>query len=274
MLARVEAVNAQGNELVLPLDDEALGFFVDEIEGLDPVKATLVSSSFAQADGEQHHTSRREKRNMKIKIDLEPDYENYTVRDLRNQLYAFFMPKSELLLRFRMDDGGAYEIRGHVEDFDSPLFVPDPAVDITILCFDPDFIDPNPRKISGVSTAVSDSYLPINYYGTVETGFVFTLHVDQNVSGFYINNQTATGKLQSFEFTEALYAGDKVQISTISGNKYAILTRNGATQSILRAVHPTSAWLELFHGENRFRVSTNNVSMPFDIEFITRYGGL
>ncbi len=56
MLIKVEARTSSGALLILPLDDVSSGYVVEEIEGLDPVKATLVSSSFAQADGEQYHT--------------------------------------------------------------------------------------------------------------------------------------------------------------------------------------------------------------------------
>ncbi len=275
MLSRVEAVNVAGNKLVLPLSDDLMsGFILNEVEGLDPVKAQLVSSSFAQADGEQFHTSRRDKRQLKLKLDLAPDYSSYSVRDLRTQLYSFFMPKTEVLFRFQLLNSIALEIRGRVEEFVSPLFTPDPTAEITVVCFDPDFIDPNPYTRSGVSTVDPEAFTSVLYPGTVETGFLFTLNVTSPINQFFIHNSSAIGGLQALNFGEQLYAGDKIQISTVAGNKYALLTRNGATESILRAVHQTSRWIELFPGENQLRVSASVYGLPFDISYTIRYGGL
>ena len=60
MLTRVEVRNDHGNLLNLSLQEILGGFIVEEIQGLDPVAATIVSSSFAQLDGEQYQSSRRE----------------------------------------------------------------------------------------------------------------------------------------------------------------------------------------------------------------------
>jgi hypothetical protein len=125
VLVRVEVRTSQGTLLVLPLDDVSDGLALEEVEGLDPVKATLNSSSFAGEDGEQYHSARRESRNIKFKIGLEPDYVATSVRDLRKRLYAFFMPKTQVSLRFVMSDGLYVDILGRIETFDAPLFVQD-----------------------------------------------------------------------------------------------------------------------------------------------------
>ncbi len=99
MLVSLEVITRQFQSLLLPLNEVLNGFAVESIEGLEPVKATLVSSSFAQIDGAQYHSSRREPRNIKLKMGLEPDYVTDSVRDLRHRLYGFLMPKSEVTLR-------------------------------------------------------------------------------------------------------------------------------------------------------------------------------
>ena len=43
MITMIQAINAQGELLSLPLDDISNGFSVEDIDGLDPVKATIVS---------------------------------------------------------------------------------------------------------------------------------------------------------------------------------------------------------------------------------------
>jgi hypothetical protein len=105
MLTKVEVRASQGGFISLPLDDASSGYIVQSVEGLDPVKATLVSSSFAQQDGSKYQSSRRESRNIKLTLGLEPDWVNDTVRSLRSRLYSTFMPKNAVDMTFLMSDG-------------------------------------------------------------------------------------------------------------------------------------------------------------------------
>ena len=73
LLKTLKVTNSRGFTLDLPLEDISGGFIVKGIEGLGPVKATLVSSSFANMDGEQYHSSRRKARNLIVKLGLDPD---------------------------------------------------------------------------------------------------------------------------------------------------------------------------------------------------------
>ncbi len=185
MLIRVEAYNSQGTVLNLPLGDVSSGIFVKEIEGLDPVKANLASSSFANKDGEQYHAARREARNLKFKLNLRTDNASATVQSLRSYLYSFFMPKSEVLFRFHMTDGFYVDILGRVETCEAPLFVKEPAVDISILCFDPDFYSPTPVIVNASTSNAGYVEILIPYAGTVESGYKFTLNANRSVSEYF-----------------------------------------------------------------------------------------
>lgn len=273
MLDRVEVRSPQGALLTLPLEDVSDGLIVDEIEGLDPVKATLVSSSFANADGAQYHSSRRESRNIKFKMGLEPDYIDTSVADLRNRLYAFFMPKMAVNLRFVMDDGFYVEIDGRVEDFNAPLFTKEPEANLSIMCFDPDFIDPNPVTYSGMSTSSSVETL-FHYPGTIETGMLLTVRPDRAVSAFTFYFRPPDGSLRTLDFALPLSAGDVLQISTVTGAKGATLTRGTTESSVLYGISPQSNWLEFQPGDNYLRLYLTGADIPFDLEYIPRYGGL
>jgi hypothetical protein len=50
MLTMVTVQNPSGT-LFLPLTDASQGYVVKDIQGLDPVKASLASSTMAQMDG-------------------------------------------------------------------------------------------------------------------------------------------------------------------------------------------------------------------------------
>lgn len=283
MLNLVEIVNSQGATLSLPVDNEGEGGFVLKgIEGLGPVNATLVSSSFANMDGAQHHSSRREPRNIKLQIKLDPEWSTDTIRTLRNKLYNFMMPKKKILFRFHtfnefdpsiLTQNLIVEIEAIVETNEPAIFSKDPAVDISTMAFDPDFINPEPVELTGMSTAGPDESV-INYAGTVENGVLFTLRPDRDVDSFTVYYKPPDGTLRMMDFTAPLLAGDVLKISTVQGAKSVTRTRAGVDSSVLYAFSPQNAWMELEPGENLIRVYAVGAAVPYDLSYITKYGGL
>lgn len=274
MLKRIEAISAQGALLNLSLEDLDRGFLLENVEGLDPVKATITSSSFAQLDGSQYQSSRREERNIKLTISLEPDYSvNQSVRDLRRRLYNYFMSKAPVDLRFYDSDGSVAYISGRVESFETNLFSAEPAVDISIICFDPDFYDPTPVRTTGNTVSNMDA-IQISYDGSVETGVVFSLSVNRAMTAFTIYHVDPSGAWRQLDFAGTLQAGDVLTISTVQGDKYVRLFRAGVLTSFLYGVSPQSAWLELQPGDNFIRVYATGAGVPFTIDHIKKYGGL
>lgn len=275
MLEKVEVRTEQGALLTLPLQDISEGFVIQDIDGLDPVKATIVSSSFAKMDGEQYQSSRREKRNIVMTLGFEPNYATGSVAELRKRLYTFFMPKSRVLLRFFQTDEEPVDIYGRVESFDSPKFTREPSATISMLCFDPDFYNPVPDILTGNTTS-STLETPVEYEGTVETGILFRLLVDRTISDFTINHRPPDDSLRSLEFNapDPLVAGDVLTISTVPGQKYVTLTRAGADTSYLYAVSPESNWISFYPGSNKIQIYAVGAGIPFQIDYTTKYGGL
>lgn len=277
MLQMLEVVTERGETLDLPLEDPQEGYVIQDIEGLDPVKATIVSSSFANIDGVQYQSSRREGRTVIIKLDLKPDYISTTVRALRTRLYGYFMPKSNVLMRFTIEGEGVVEIYGRVESFVSPIFVKEPFAHITLLCEDSDFIDPTPVIFNGVTNDTGEES-ELVYNGSVETGFKLTLTVDRALNSFTMNHRAGDGMFATLDFIHVLQAGDTVEISTVTGDKYAHFTRvsEGTTfeGSILYAVAPHSSWINLFPGINHIRIYAEGLGIPYTIEYTNKIGGL
>lgn len=273
MLTVVEARTNLGALLTLPFGNALNGFVVKDIEGLDPGKAVLVSSSFARQDGEQDQSARREKRNIRLHLGLEPDYINESVRTLRKRLYQFFMPKSLVSLRFHSDDEPFVDIRGRVESFETQLFTQEPGVVISIICYDPDFYDPTPVIVSG-STVSDNTAFTLNYDGTVETGIIFRLMVNRTLTEFTIYHTPPSDAIRTLEFAEPLEAGDILTISTVPGNKHATRNRAGTDTSVLRGVSPYASWIEMPPGANVFSVYAVGAAIPFEIEYTKKYGGL
>lgn len=278
MISIVEARSRRGDLLSLPLEDDSSGFRVAKIEGLDPVKATLVSSSFANSDGEVYQSSRRETRNIKFNIELDPYPDSGdTVRDLRKKLYRFFMPESEVRLSFILDEGLTVDIVGVVESCETDHFSQEPAVDISIICFEPDLYDPTPVVVSdGMFTSNVDP-TTIVYDGTVETGVVITIGpLIANIPDFTLYHTLPNEEVRTLEFDNVpLETGDVLTISTVSGSKGATLLRAGSSSSALYGVSPQSNWTALEPGENRLKLySSAPVGSPWAIEYLDKYGGL
>jgi hypothetical protein len=277
MLSKVDVVGPSGSTLSLPLADTSAGYILKGIEGLDPVKATLVSSSFAQLDGSQFQSARRENRNVILTVGIEPYSGGATVRSLRAALYAYFMPKTVVTLKFYDDDVFFASIVGTIESCETPLFSKDPELNISIVCFDPAFSAASATSVSGNTVSSSSSTeQTINYPGSVETGYLFTLNVNRSISGFTLYMRRAGGSALALDFAASLVSGDVVKISTASRDKYARLTHSGVESSVLFDVSKSSIWTPLWPGDNFLRVkqADTGAAIPFTLAYTTKYGGL
>lgn len=273
MLETIEVRNAAGASLTLPMEDVTTGYLVTKVEGLDPVKAVIVSSSFAKQDGTQYQSARREERDLRLVLKLEPDYANETVRELRTRLYRYFMTKAEVTLKFTLVDGLEVEVKGRVETCEAAIFDSEPAVVVSIRCFDPDFVDPTPVVVEG-ETVDDMTEITIAYSGTVETGVELVLNVDRDLDEFTIFHRPPDGSTRTMNFEYELEAGDVLRISTVFGNKYLTLTRDSVTTSVLNGMDPASNWTEFQNGNNHIRVYATGDPIPYTITYSTRYGGL
>lgn len=273
MITKIEAVAPNGQILELPLEDSSGGYLVKEIGGLEPVKAQIVTSSFAQLNGEEYQSSRLERRDIALTLGLEPVYGVSTVSSLRNQLYKFFMPQTPTLLRFYEDYVHVANIAGRVETFDNNRFQQEPEIVIGIPCFDPDFISPEVVTFNGVTTSglLAEE---IGYQGTVDAGFLLRMSVDRPLGEFTIYNSTGDGVTLSLEIDYPWLAGDIVEISTVPGAKGAHMIRSGFRSSLLYAVNASSNYMKFMQGSNLFRVQAAGAAIPFSIQYKARYGGL
>lgn len=278
MFTKAEVRNSNGDLLTLQLGDPSNGVNLMEIAGLDPVKATLSSTNFANQDGAVYQSSRREARNITFKLGIDPDPATSTVRSVRKSITNMFRPTSEVRLKFFADDQDdnvedGYYIVGRVESCDSPMFAQESIVDISVMCYDPDFVDPIPVTITGMTTAdVSPTVIP--YLGSVESGFTFSVNVNRTLSAFTLYYTDPTSTIWKMDFAASLLTGDVVTISTIPGNKYASLLRAGVTSSILYGVSAQSIWPELAPGTNSLKVQAAGAAIPVTVTYSNRYGEL
>jgi hypothetical protein len=273
VLTRVDVTNRRGGVLTLMTEEDEGGYQVADIDGLDPVKATLVSTSYVGTDGEQFQSAKRGARNIKITLDLDPDFNPKTYTDLRRDLYAWFMPKTQVTLRFFLESGIFLDIIGIVEEMSSPLFEDDPTVAISLMCYQPDFIDAQMVSVDHQSVD-DDTNIEIDYPGSVESGTVITLNVNHTVPEFTIYNMDESGALYQLDFTGPLLNGDVLVVSSLQGNKGITLTRDSVTSSFLFGRSAQSSWIQFVEGLNQFRVYAEGDPIPYTLEYLVRYGGL
>lgn len=273
MLTTVGVRTRRGDLLSLSLDDDESEILVEDIDGLDPVKATLVSTSFAGRNGEQFQSSKRGSRNVKMVLRMEPDRLTSTVRELRQKLYNFFSPEMEVVLSFQMEDGLLVEIKGVVEEAPSKMFAQNPKMNVSIMCFESDFYDPVPKTVPGFLTS---DVVPknIDYSGSLKTGIKIGLQVNRSLPEFTVYHTLPSGEVMTMDFVAPLVAGDLLSISTVPGNKGAIVNRGGTLISLLYGVSPQSRWFELEPGQNKLQIYADGVGVPATVEYTDLYGGL
>jgi hypothetical protein len=73
-----------------------------------------------------------------------------------------------------------------------------------------------------------------------------------------------------------IIAGDDIIISTVKGNKYITLLRDGVYINILNCLDKNVDWLQLSKGDNvfAFTAETGNAVLQFRIENQTVYEGV
>lgn len=282
MLSKVEVRTSTGALLTLTFDDVTNGYIVKDIDGLDPVKKSISSSNIPNLPGSQYQGSHRENRNIVLSIGLVPDYETtFSVGDLRDDLYNFFMPESDLMveLRFYDSNGRVVNISGMVESCETSIFSKEPSVDISIVCFDPDFVSLDDTTMSwntSNSTTDSGGLLTVPYEGKVRVGVKLVLHVNRTLTEFTIYNRGPDNLLRSMDFSGALASGDVLTINTVRGQKAVTLNRGGAESSFFYGLSAQSInWVELIPGGDNFlRFYATGAAIPFDLIYTARYGGL
>jgi hypothetical protein len=277
MLTQLSIQNSKGQTLALPMSDVSGGYAVRDIQGLDPVKATQVATTLAQVDGGQYQYSRRDARNITFKIGFVPNYASQSVASLRNALYNYLFPKSVITLIFYVDGSYFAQTVGVVESCSAPMFSQDPEVDVSVMCYDPDFYAQFSSQFNGTSVTTTTTST-IAYAGTTDTGIIFSLTHDMPSTSVNIYNIRPDGVSQRMTVAltspDNFVAGDILTIDTRPGSKAVVRTRGGVTSSILYALDPTSDWISLQNGNNAFRVVNASDTRPYTVGYTNKYGAI
>jgi len=301
MIKRLIAINYLGESISLDLKDpESSGFFIEEIEGLGPSKANINATEFATNDGAMFNSARVTSRNIILRLGFlfKP-----SIEAVRYQSYKFFPIKKRVTIIIETDSR-LCETYGYVESNEPVIFSKKQTSQISIVCPDPYFYslyknvlifngelpafefefsnESLTEKMMVFGELINKTEETVYYDGDSEVGVVIKLNAIGGVSNVAIHNtytyesmEIDTVKLAALTGS-AIIAGDEITISTVKGNKYVELLRNGVKTNILNCLNRDADWFQLTKGDNVFSYAaeTGTANLQFRIEHQIVYEGV
>lgn len=283
MIRSLTVINPKGESLKLELrKPETSGLIVQNIEGLGPSKATINATELATMDGVLVTSSKVDKRNIVLTLAM---LESPSIEDARQRTYRYFPLKKKVTLRVETDNRIA-EIAGYVESNEPVIFSERETTQISIVCPDPFFYESGDAVsvFSGVQPRFEfpfannslsepliefgeilvDNRAILTYTGDADTGVVITIHAleaAENITLYNVDTREQfkiyTDKI--FNLTEKAFGkGDDIIISTMPGNKYVRLLRDGIYTNIISAIDKYADWFQLSAGDNLFAFTADS----------------
>lgn len=248
---------------------------VVDIQGLDPVKASINTSSLASADGDDITGTTVPSRNIVLILRGNPDWSTWDPYTLRQLIYSYFTPKSTVRLVFSTSDDSDddVEIFGEVESCEASSFTEEIDYTVSIICPDPYFTAVTATVIPGF-TRTTIGTDEVSYPGTIPVGFFLTVTKDSNNaafvnvlvgdSGSYFNVATAVNDTKRFEMDSR---SKKKMVRQVNISL-------GTAVSTLGGLQDGSEWPLLQRGNNLFNVITDSGGQAYSLKYFAKYSGL
>lgn len=291
MIHSVTITNYIGDSITMELKSpEKSGLNIYNIEGLGPGNADINTIDIVTADGALYNSARMNVRNIVMYIRFMP---NLTIEETRLLTYKYFPIKKRLRFYIETDNRKA-EIYGYVESNVPVIFERQEYTQISIICPDPyfrsagedgktffDFYRVEPmfefpfsnesleEPLLEFGNILSVTQATIYYNGDIETGFIMYIDAAGPITNPIISNidSGATMKINI-----EMVRGDRLIISTIKGDKYIYLLREGITTNVLNAIDKNSGWFQLRHGDNLFGYTAdsgvNNLRLRIETQIL------
>lgn len=277
MIKSITVTNHLGESVVLELrSPEKSGFLIQDVSGLGPAKALINTSEIVTNDGAIYNSSRVNSRNILFTLLFLP---KLTIEDTRQLSYKYFPIKKRVSLLIETDNR-ICQTYGYIESNDPNIFSKEEGASISIICPDAYFysVELTTTLVSGTLPAfefpmsnesLSESLIEfgimntatsgvIQYEGDAEIGMLITLHFLGLATNIMIYNKITQEKMiintDKFEtlIGSPITSGDEIIISTVKGQKYVYLFRNGEYYNILNCLDRGANWFQLSKGENTF----------------------
>lgn len=280
MLTAVKAYSSWRSAPTLLLDESGRAetdlIQVRNIEGLDPVKASVSTSPRGSIDGVAYTGSNIPARNIVLTIHPNPDWDVWTFSSLRRLVYQYFMPKRPVRLVFESDDIPPVEISGIVEGVSVNQFAKDLELQVSIICPDPYFTAVDPTVVTGQAVRAGGATVVVPYGGTIESGLVVKVTYTSGSSPTSIGIQLGNPEISHFTVPATVNNILYFELSSIPMQKYVqnVNIGTGVIDNLLSSVVQGSSWAVLEPGDNEFSVITDQGVQDWELLFYERFGGL
>lgn len=307
MIQSFTIINHLGDVLVLELaSPEKSGLLVDSVTGLGQVGANINSSKIAGSDYSVVNSAYLGERNIVFKI----KYVGYDAEEDEDLTDKMFPTKTTVSIICKTDLVEVYT-QGTVEKNEPTIFSDKPdgaGCQISIMCPDPYWyeLDNITTPFGGIEPLFEFPFhsdiegfgddkiefgnirvikeKSIYYTGEADEGITISVHALGQVRDlvFYNLDQRKQLPVSDSIITDitgsGIVQGDNIVISSVRGNKYATLTRNGVTYNIINAlaVNKIIQWFELVRGNNllAYSATTGEYDMIINIKHRIAYKGI
>lgn len=275
MITAIKTTNHLNESLTLELmRPEQSGFIVLRIDGLGPPKAEISLTERAGVDGSLYNSGRATPRNIVLGLRFYPGQD---IETLRQKSYKYFPLNRPIEFEVQAANRTAYAT-AYVEANEPDIFNSEEGCVITLV-FPDSYLYDAVEALTTFSFIVSMFEFPwsnestsepllemstldmaytqnIFYEGDVPIGMLIHIHATGGASGVVL---TKSLTLEALEIDSAklisitgwdITLGDDIWISTVKGNKYAVLIRGVTTYNILSALGISPPWFQLEEGDN------------------------
>lgn len=245
----------------IDLSQTANRFMFSKITGLNPPAGTISTSSYAGMDGSCLNNAFTEKRNVVISFEMR----GLGVEKRRHELYKVVKPSRYIKIYYATKNISVYA-EGIVETCEIENFEMLTKGQISIICPDIYWYSTE-TQIAEYSQVLGafhfifpddDNPFPLGKYNTQnmmtvvndgdEVGFMLEISGGPATNPTLYNAETD----EYMQIQGEIQNGDKITITTKTGNKTVTLEREGVTTNIINRLVSGSTWLTLHEGLNRF----------------------
>lgn len=304
MIKSFTITNYLGDSIKLEMTKpEKSGFIIESVEGLGPVKANVNTTASATHDGSRFNSARAEERNIVFNFVFTETYGGELIENTRQRTYKYFPLKREVTILVETDNR-TVKTKGYVESNEPDIFSEREGCQISIVCPDPYFYsdDINTTIFYSVepwfefpfsNESVSDKLLEMGkinyntgnvifYEGDSEIGVIIRIHAVGEVKNLVIHDlgKRETMRIDTDKLATITGSGiidrDDIIISTLKGDKYITLVREGVEYNILNCLDKGTAWFTLTAGDNLFAFAADEgvTNLQFQIENQIIYEGV
>ena len=301
MISTLTVTNHLNESLTIELTSpEESGFIVLGADGLGPVKADIALTERATVDGSLYNSARATPRNVVLRLRFFPGGD---IEALRQKSYKYFPLKREISLQIdtdhRTSKGTCY-----VEANEPDIFSKEEGCSITMV-FPESYLYDHFQQVTVFSSRselfefpwsnesvvspllefselIIETTKPVLYSGDAPVGILIHIHATGAANNVTILD-TVTLEQIAIDSTKLIATvgadiqdGDDIWISTVQGDKYAILIRSSTEHNILNCLGTSPAWFQLERGDNVFAYTADSGlgNLEFEIYNETAYEGI